>query len=42
MTKKQIKNLIIKIYKEREKAHDKLLECDVLLDKLITELYEEI
>ena len=38
MTKQQIKKMIIKIYRERQEAHDKLLECDILLDKLIIKL----
>jgi len=42
MNKKDIKNLILKTYKKREKAYDTLLECDIILDKLIRALYENI
>jgi hypothetical protein len=41
MTKKQIKNLILKIYKKREVAYDTLLECDMAIDKLINYFYDD-
>jgi len=33
-----IKTLLLKVYRERQKAHDKLLECDIMLDKLLHKL----
>ena len=42
MNKKDIKNLILKTYKKREKAYDTLLECDIILDKLLHNYYEKI
>ena len=38
MTKEEIKKMLINVYRERQKAHDKLLECDIMIDKLLHEL----
>jgi hypothetical protein len=35
-----LQKLIKKIYKNRQKAHDILLQCDIELDKIIKELYK--
>ncbi|MFA5072091.1 MAG: hypothetical protein WC511_07125 [Candidatus Pacearchaeota archaeon] len=38
---RKIKQQIAKIYKERQKAHDILLKCDIALDKILKKIYEE-
>lgn len=38
MTKKQLERQIEQIYKKRTKAHNTLLECDILLDKIFKRL----
>jgi hypothetical protein len=35
-----LQKLIKKIYQNRQKAHDILLQCDIELDKIIKELYK--
>ena len=38
MNKKEIKKMIVKVYKERQAAHDILLACDVFIDNLLKQL----
>ena len=35
---KNIAQQVAKIYKERQKAHDILLKCDIALDKILKKL----
>ena len=38
MSDKEIRAMILKVYKERQAAHKVLLECDLFIDKLLKEL----
>lgn len=38
---KELRKLVIKIYKKRQAAHDILLECDIAIDKILKKLIKK-